>query len=115
MPVYTQLSCCQMRLAAHTGGVGLYLALTGKRLSKPADLLRTGIATHFVKAARLPQLTEALGTRTLRRASSKSLALSGLEPILQQFDVRLHASLLSAQFCQLAKKPSLCLAHRCWS
>ena len=82
------------------------MALTGKRLSKPADLLRTGIATHFVKAARLTQLTEALGTRMLRRASSKSLALSGLEPMLQQFDVRLHTLPMSAHLHQLAKQPS---------
>lgn len=81
VPLHT---CCM-----HTGAVGLYLALTGKRLSKPADLLRTGIATHFVRAERLPQLSEALALRALKRASSKALALSGLEPILQQFDVRL--------------------------
>ena len=80
MPCHT----CRM----HTGAVGLYLALTGKRLSKPADLLRTGIATHFVRAERLPQLSEALALRTLKRASSKALALSAVEPILQQFDVR---------------------------
>ncbi len=76
-------------MLCYAGAVGLYLALTGKRLSKPADLLRTGIATHYVRAERLPQLSEALALRTLKRASSKALALSGLEPILQQFDVRL--------------------------
>ena len=71
------------------GAVGLYLALTGKRLSKPADLLRTGLATHFVRAERLPQLTQALGLHTLKRSSTKAAALSGLEPMLQQFDVSL--------------------------
>lgn len=79
----------------HAGAVGLYLALTGKRLSKPADLLGAGIATHFVRAERLPQLTVALGTRTLKRAVSKSLALSALEPILRQFDVSTWPTLVS--------------------
>ncbi len=72
----------------HAGAVGLYLALTGKRLSKPADLLRIGLATHFVKTERVPQLTQALGLRTLKRSSTKASALSGLEPMLQQFNVR---------------------------
>lgn len=76
----------------HAGAVGLYLALTGKRLSKPADLLRTGLATHFVRAERLPQLTQALGLRTLKRSSTKASALSGLEPMLQQFNVRFSLS-----------------------
>jgi len=71
----------------HAGAVGLYLALTGKRLSKPADLLHTGIATHFVKADRLHQLSEALGLRTLKRSATKASARSGLEPMLQQFNV----------------------------
>ena len=79
----------------HAGAVGLYLALTGKRLSRPADLLRIGLATHFVRAERLPQLTQALGLRTLRRSSTKASALSGLEPMLQQFNVR-HMSSDSA-------------------
>ena len=69
------------------GAVGLYLALTGKRLSKPADLLSIGLATHHVKADRLKQLEEALGLRTLKRSSTKAAALSGLEPMLQQFNV----------------------------
>ena len=55
--------------------MGLYLALTGKRLSKPADLLSIGLATHYVKAERLPQLPQALALRTLKRSSTKAAAL----------------------------------------
>lgn len=38
-----------------TPGLGLYMALTQHRV-KGADLLHTGIATHYVESARLPQL-----------------------------------------------------------
>ncbi|WP_142846877.1 enoyl-CoA hydratase/isomerase family protein [Telmatospirillum sp. J64-1] len=41
------------------GAVGTYLALTSARL-KAADLLHLGLATHFVPAARMEELAEAL-------------------------------------------------------
>lgn len=40
-----------------------YLALTGKQLG-PADLLHTGIATHYVRSAKLPELQLALADAT---------------------------------------------------
>jgi hypothetical protein len=36
--------------------VGLFLALTGARLSNPADLLTTGMATHYVPSSAIPAL-----------------------------------------------------------
>lgn len=84
------------------GAVGLYLALTGKRLSKPADLLRIGLATHFVTVERLPQLTQALGLRTLKRSSTKASALSGLEPMLQQFAVRRSHPVIATVLIKMA-------------
>ena len=41
------------------GGLGLYLGLTGARLS-PADALDVGLATHYVKAADLHAVRQAL-------------------------------------------------------
>lgn len=41
------------------GQIGMYLALTGARL-KTADALYAGVATHFVPAARRPELVAAL-------------------------------------------------------
>lgn len=40
--------------------VGLHLALTGHRLTCPADLLHLGIATHYVHSSQLQPLRDAL-------------------------------------------------------
>ncbi|EGD75319.1 hypothetical protein PTSG_06969 [Salpingoeca rosetta] len=42
-----------------SGGLGLYLALTGARL-KGQDVLAAGIATHFVTSASIPEVEKAL-------------------------------------------------------
>ncbi|MGQ0664982.1 MAG: enoyl-CoA hydratase/isomerase family protein [Pseudomonadota bacterium] len=44
------------------GAIGLYLGLTGARLMA-ADLIYTGLATHYVPASGLPALVAALGLR----------------------------------------------------
>ncbi|KAK9838090.1 hypothetical protein WJX81_000590 [Elliptochloris bilobata] len=45
------------------GALGLYLALTGARLTSPADLLHARLATHYVPRAHLPRLRAALAER----------------------------------------------------
>jgi len=72
-----------------TGAIGLYLALTGKRLSRPADLLFTGLGTHYIRAERLEQFKASLGNEVLQRASTKAVDLSSLEPKIQRFQVAL--------------------------
>ena len=47
------------------GALGLYLALTGARLTSPADLLHARLATHFVPHAQLPRLRAALAAAAL--------------------------------------------------
>jgi hypothetical protein len=42
------------------GALGLYLALTGARLTSPADLLHARLATHYVPRDALPRLRAAL-------------------------------------------------------
>ena len=46
-------------LSSLPGGLGPYLALTGCRLG-PADLLYSGLATHYVPSSTLPSLAAAL-------------------------------------------------------
>ncbi len=47
------------------GALGLYLALTGARLTSPADLLHARLATHYVPRAALPRLRAALAAAPL--------------------------------------------------
>lgn len=55
------------------GGIGNYLALTGARL-KAEDLMYTGIATHYVKSARLEELKQALIESSTDNKSSDCVA-----------------------------------------
>lgn len=45
--------------------VALFLALTGSRLSTPADLIATGIGTHYVPSAAVSELKTALESAEL--------------------------------------------------
>lgn len=63
--------------------VAVYLALTGQRL-KPEDLLYTGLATHYVPAARLEELEDALvlATKSLKPTDTRT---SLVAPVLMSF------------------------------
>ena len=72
-----------------TGAIGLYLGLTGKRLSAPGDLLYSGLGTHHVRVEQLPSLREALVREPLARHPDKAETLRQLDDILQKFQVPL--------------------------
>jgi enoyl-CoA hydratase/carnithine racemase len=63
-------------------GMCHYLALTGKRLGA-ADLVHTGLATHYVPASRLKELHQALidATSTISESTTKSTTKSAVRPI----------------------------------
>ena len=63
------------------GEVGMYLAMTGARL-KGEDVLKAGVATHFVPSERLPQLEDAL------EAVPADAGESGVGAVLERFDAR---------------------------
>lgn len=42
------------------GGIGIFMALSGGRISNPSDLLYTGIGSHYISTERLPELKKAL-------------------------------------------------------
>jgi enoyl-CoA hydratase len=53
------------------GALGVYLALTGRRL-KAADMIYCGFATHYVPSAEVPALLAALGSQPVEGALSMS-------------------------------------------
>ena len=65
------------------GEIGMYLALTGLRL-KPADLLYAGLATHYVPAARFPEIGRLLAAgETPDALLSKLAADPGAPPLAE--------------------------------
>jgi hypothetical protein len=72
------------RLGA-AGAIGLYLGLTGRRLSAPEDLLYSRLGTHQARAEQLPSLRDALVHAPLSRHADKRKTLYQLEVVLQKF------------------------------
>ena len=60
-------------------GLGLFLALTGQRL-KGADLFHAGIATHFVRSDRIPELEQALCTIDNAHPRNVEAVLNAVKP-----------------------------------
>ena len=52
--------------------LGLYLGLTGARV-KSRDLVKWGLATHFVEAAKIPDMQEALRSQVTRETTDEKI------------------------------------------
>ncbi len=70
------------------GALGLYLGLTGRRLSSLSDLLYSRLGTHAARAEELPSLRNALVEAPLSRHADKRETLRQLDAVLQQFQAR---------------------------
>ena len=89
-------------LTRHHPALGLYLALTGKRIggkaSTPADIMMLGLGTHYVHSTKLAALVSALETADLAGDPDKAIrdiltahaqdcdeaaSLAALQPIMQ--------------------------------
>ncbi|NXS75069.1 HIBCH protein, partial [Pandion haliaetus] len=68
---FNRLSCGGYFLPRLSGKIGYYLALTGFRL-KGRDVLKAGIATHFVESEKLPALEKDL--IALKSPSTENIA-----------------------------------------
>ncbi len=73
------------------GRMGLFLGLTGERL-KAADLMRLGIATHYVESAKLPDLVKALENEAAEAVLPRFHGDPGPAPIVA------HAARIDACF-----------------
>lgn len=65
------------------GEIGMYLALTGERL-KAADLLYTGLATHFVPSARLAEIAPRIAHGEMPDAALAMIQGAGRPPLVEQ-------------------------------
>jgi 3-hydroxyisobutyryl-CoA hydrolase len=70
-------------LLSRLGALGMYLALTGTRL-KGKEVVSAGVATHFVEAAKLDQLEQALlktsnASQTLQQMTESNVATPSAE------------------------------------
>eukprot|EP01035_Chromulina_nebulosa_P018074 gene18074-23722_t len=77
-------------------GIGYYLGLTGSRL-RAADLIYTGIATHFIPSERLEELeAELIASSTIDKSQTKKNILS----ILKKYNTNLDDSSISQSIIQ---------------
>lgn len=67
--------------------MGLYLALTGHRLSSPADLLYAKLATHFVPSQEMEALRIELSTSPLPKQGTREANLDAVQTIVSRFEV----------------------------
>jgi enoyl-CoA hydratase/carnithine racemase len=72
------------------GAVGMYLALTGTRVSG-GDAVHAGFATHFVPSARLSELSAAI-------ASDGVAVIAGFAEGLPEFSLGQHRAVIDAAF-----------------
>ncbi|XP_053697439.1 3-hydroxyisobutyryl-CoA hydrolase, mitochondrial [Sabethes cyaneus] len=95
------------------GKLGLYLGLTGFRL-KGIDLVRAGIATHFVESKNLEDLEKALVatsnatdvTKVLQKFNSENNSEFVLQKNLQQIEKCFNAATVEDIFANLEKEGS---------
>jgi enoyl-CoA hydratase len=72
------------------GAVGMYLALTGTRVSG-ADAVHAGFATHFVPSARLAELSASI-------ARDGVAVIAGFAEVLPEFSLAKHRAVIDAAF-----------------